>query len=222
MKLAHFDFETVFDLTSNAVNVLVIESEEHFFRYYRELFSQINGEEGGFCLSEGENILKLSKTAICVDHYMSLQINDKRYLTKLYSALQQITETNFLRDYQQLCEAAADFFAKLNAESDCPLTYDDEGGVVSLLKAFDVHIEEESSLLEELLLWIRFYANFLHTKCFFFVNLKTVLPASSLSALYHEAALNDVCLFLLENTQREKLEMEVITILDRDLCEFLA
>lgn len=222
MKLAHFDFETVFDLNSNAVNVLVIESEEYFFRYYRELVSQINGEEGGFCLSDDDVILKLAKSAACVDHYLSLQISDKKHLSKLYAVLQQIAETSFLREYQRLSEAMADFFAKLNAESDSPLTYNVEGGIVGLLKAFDVRIEKESSLLEELIQWIRFHANFLHIKCFFFVNLKTMLSSSSISALYHEAALQDVCLFLLENTQRKKLDGEIVTILDRDLCEFLA
>ena len=54
------------------------------------------------------------------------------------------------------------------------------------------------------------------------MNLKTVLSAEELTALYHEAALDEVCLFLLENTQREKLPAEVVTIIDRDLCEILA
>lgn len=55
-----------------------------------------------------------------------------------------------------------------------------------------------------------------------FYESKKVLSAEELTALYHEAALDDVCLFLLENTQREKLPAEVVTIIDRDLCEILA
>lgn len=38
---------------------------------------------------------------------------------------------------------------------------------------------------------------------------------------YHEMALNEISVFLLENTLKTKLEGEKITIIDRDLCEIV-
>lgn len=221
MKLAHYDFENVFEISPNNINVLVVESEEIFFQYCSELFSQMAGEPGNFCLYEKEEFLRLDKVGTFVWDYFSLQINDKKLISKLYTSLQQVAETHYLREYQQICTLFAEFFAKLNAESECPISYDTESGLTALFKAFDVKIEQENTLLEKLLLYVRLQTTFLKTKCFFFVNLKTVLPEQALMSFYHEMQLNDICIFLLENTQKPKLPSETITVIDRDLCEIL-
>ena len=222
MKLAHYDFENVFEITPDKVNVLIVESEDYFFNYCRELYCQTEGEDGNFCLSEGDTILRLEKVGVFVWDYMSLQSKDKRITTKLYSSLQQIAENNFLKEYQNICVLFADFFAKLNSESECSISYDEEGGMAALFKAFDVHVEEEDGLLEKLILYVRLNVAFFKTQCFFFANLKTVLTEKALWAFYHEMQLNEVSIFLLENTQKPKLPCEVVTIIDRDLCEILA
>ncbi len=222
MRLAHYDFENLFEISSDRVNVLIVESENCFFNYCRELFDQTAGETGNFCLSEGDESLRLDKVGAFVWDYFSLQSNDKKILTKLYSSLQQIAETHFLREYQQLLTLFADLFSKLNAESDCPISYDEEIGLPALFKCFDVKIEQESGLLEKLILFVRLQTAFFKTKCFFFANLKTVLTEDELLTFYHEMQLHDVCIFLLENTQKPKLPSEIITIIDRDLCEIIA
>lgn len=222
MKLAHYDFENVFEITPDKVNVLIVEPEDYFFNYCRELLGQTEGEEGNFCLSDGDVILRLEKSSVFVWDYMSLQYNDKRITTKLYSSLQEIAENNFLKEYQNICVMFADFFSKLNSESDCPINYDEEGGMTALFKAFNVHIEEDNGLLEKLISYVRLNVAFFKTKCFFFANLKTVLTEKALLAFYHEMQLNDVCIFLIENIQKPKLSCEVITVIDRDLCEILA
>lgn len=222
MKLAHFDFENTFSLQPGRVNVLVVEPEKQFFLYCSELCGQAAGEPGKFCLSEGDAELSIAKCCAFIADYFSLQVNDKKFSTKLYRSLQEIAETHFLREYQQICTLLAEFFQKLNAESDCPLEYDGEDRLGAILKAFGVRIASEDTLLQSILLYMRASCAFFKTKCFFFMNLKTVLSAEELAALYHEAALDEVCLFLLENTQREKLPAEVVTIIDRDLCEILA
>lgn len=222
MKLAHYDFDNVFDIVPEKVNILIIEPEDQFFDYCSELSGQIAGGEGNFILSQGDMGLRLDKSAVFLWDYLSLRARDKKITPKLYSSLQQIAENHFLAEYQNICMMFADFFAKLNAESDCPISYDEEGGMEALFKAFDVHIEEEEGLLEKLLLFVRLNVAYFKTKCFFFANLKTVLPERSLAMFYHEMQLNDVCIFLLENTQKPKLAGEVVTIIDRDLCEILA
>lgn len=113
-------------------------------------------------------------------------------------------------------------FDKLNAESDCPIDYNEESGVQELFKAFGVCVRKEETLLENLLLFVRAHAFLLKTRCFFFVNLKTVLTEKQLKDFYHETELAEICVFLLENTCKPKLPGETVTVIDRDLCEFLA
>lgn len=223
MKFVHFDLDTVFDVVPETVNVLVVEPEDLFFRYCRELAEQMNGNPGNYCLSEGETVLPLSKAAVLVKDYLALNVGEKKFSAKLYRSLQEIAERHFLREYQKITELLADFFVKLNAESDCPITYDNDGGISALLKSFDVHIaDDDDTLLERLLLFIHANVMFFNTRCFFFINLKTVLSEDSLLKLYHELKLREICIFLLENTQKPKLSGEQHIIIDRDLCEILA
>ena len=222
MRLAHYDFETVFEISPDRVNVLVVESEEHYFQYCAELSAQIAGGEGNFCLSEGEAILPLSKAGLLTSDYLSLQVNEKKFTTKPYRSLQEVAERSCLQELQQLSTVFADFFVKLNAQSDCPLDYDAECGLEPILKAFGVCFEEGASLLENIVLYMRAHSVFVRTRCFFWVGLKSVLSERQLAQLYHEAELLEVNLFLLENVQKPRLSEEIVTVIDRDLCEFIA
>lgn len=221
MKLAHYDIESVFDVVPGRPNVLVVENEAHFFGYSAELFGQIAGGEGNFCLSEGEAILPLSKAGVLFHDYLSLQVNEKRFSAKLYRMLQEAAERSCLPEYQQLCNSFSAFFAKLNAEADCPLDYEEDCGMESLFKAFGVCLEAGESLTERLLLSMRAHRLFARTRCFFFVGLKGVLSPEQLAQFYYEAELQEMPLFLLENVQKSPLAGEIVTVIDRDLCEFV-
>jgi len=222
VKLAHFDLDSVLELVPGKVNVLVVEDEQLFWNYCNQLYSQINGGEGGFCLSDKEENLSFSQNCFFVWDYFSLPVNDKKTVGKLYKSLQEIAQNSFPQEYDALCTAFATFFSKLNSQSDCAITYNMETGVANLFKAFDVALEGADSLLESLCLFLQSKAHFFGTKCFFMCNLKTVLSKQQLAQLYREAELWGICLFLLENTVKEKLPHETLTIIDRDLCEILA
>lgn len=50
---------------------------------------------------------------------------------------------------------------------------------------------------------------------------KKLLNEKDLKSLYYEAQLEDVCLFLLENTLKNKTDEEFVTLIDKDLCEII-
>ena len=222
MKQAHFDFENTFEIEAGRINVLVVESEEKFFGYCAELFGQIGGAPGNFCLSDREETLSLAEHAALIYDYFDLRVNERKLQSKLYRDLQAVAERNFLREYRQICMLLSDFLAKLNAESECPIDYDEDSGLEELFRSLGVCIRQEEGLPERLISYVRIYAAYFRTRCFFFVNLKTVLTGKQLLEFYHEAALMDVGIFLLENMQKPKLEGEIVTIIDRDLCEIVA
>lgn len=202
--------------------MLVLEGEREFFDYCSQLVKQEAGQDGGFCLSVNDESLSFAKCADVIYEYFSVESYNKKFATKLFRFLQNTGEENFMREYRSVCEQFASFFAKLNSESCCPVTYDEETGMAALLKAFDVRIEWGESLIERLLTYMQAGISLLKTRVFFFINLKTVLSPQELLQLYHEAELLQVCVFLVENTAKPKLEGEKITILDRDLCEIIA
>ena len=222
MKLAHFDFENVFELSPGIVNVLVIEPENYFFKYCSEIQRQINGGEGCFVLSENDEILNLSKCAVFTESYWSFQVNERKVSSKLYSSLAEIAETKFLQDYRNICQQILEFLMKLNAESECPICFGDEVDMSLLFKMFGVDIEVGDTFLEKLLAFMRVQSILCGMQCFFFVNLKTFLTEKELKLLYHEVELMESCIFLIENTYKPKLPAEHVIIIDRDLCEILA
>lgn len=173
-------------------------------------------------LSENDEILDISKCSAFTESYLPFQINDKKVSSKLYSALRDIAETNFLQDYRSICVQISSFISKLNAESDCPISCEEEIDMTALFKVLGVNIESGDTLLEKLLMYIRVKSCFLGIRCFFFVNLKTFLTAKELEMFYHEAELMEICIFLLENTFKPKLACERVVIIDNDLCEILA
>lgn len=114
------------------------------------------------------------------------------------------------------------FFEKLNGETDFPIDFDTESSLTQLLKAYGVRWKDEKeSLLESIVSFIHFNARILGIKCFAFFNLKNFLNEKDLKSLYYEAQLEDVCLFLLENTLKNKTDEEFVTLIDKDLCEII-
>jgi CRISPR-associated protein Csn2 len=222
MTLSHYDFENIFELNSNIVNVLIVEREDYFFKYCTELNTQINGGDGNFCLFNGDSKLSLAKTSIIFTDLINVALNDKKVTTKLFAYLTDIANTKFIEEIARLRTLWADIFAKLNVESDCRLDYDGGEDLPSLFKAFGVKIaDDDDGLLEKLVSYINVSSSLMKIKNFFFVNLKSFLSEEQLKKLYYETQLNEVNLFLLESCEKQALENEKIIIIDKDLCEIV-
>lgn len=221
MKLAHFDLESVFDIKPGEINILVVEAEDQFYKYQKEIYMQCQGEDGGFCLFEGDKDLSFDKQALLIKDYFFFDLNDKKLINKLYASLSEITLNSFEEKYWQIKEMIKILFAELDAESECSIDYEEENGIINLMKAFGVHVKTEDSLLGNLSAYIKLNTFYLKKRCVFLVNLKTVLTEAAVKMFYHEMALNEISVFLLENTLKTKLEGEKITIIDRDLCEIV-
>jgi CRISPR type II-A-associated protein Csn2 len=222
MTLSHYDFETIFQLNSFLVNVLIVEREDYFFKYCAELNNQISGGDGNFCLYDGDNKLSLAKNSIIFTDLFNISVNDKKVTTRLLAYLTDLANNKFILEIAELHTVWADIFSKMNAESDCRLDYDGGEDLSALFKAFGVKIaDDDDSLLDRLVSYINVSSSLLKIKNFFFVNLKSFLNLDELKKLYHEAQLNEVNLFLLESAEREVLEQEKIVIIDKDLCEIV-
>ncbi len=220
MTLSHIDFQTVFDLDD--INVLVVECAKTFTKYCKEISSSIQEEGGNFCLFDRGKSLKMGKYCILVSDVLSLEMESKKITNKLFIDLKNLVEMEYAVQWYKLKTEIYQFLSNLNSNSLYPLEYDEENDISALLKAFNVRLlEEEDSLLERLVSYVKIGARYLGIKQYFFVNLKCFLSDEDLLLLYKEIMLENVGIFLLENTLREKLEGEKILVIDKDLCEIL-
>ena len=142
MKLAHFDLESVFDIKPGEINILVVEAEDQFYKYQKEIYMQCQGEDGGFCLFEGDKDLSFDKQALLIKDYVFFDLNDKKLINKLYASLSEITLNSFEEKYWQIKEMIKILFAELDAESECSIDYEEENGIINLMKAFGVHVKQ--------------------------------------------------------------------------------
>ena len=61
MKLATGLFQDVIDIDEGAAVSLIIEKPDMYYRFLKEMYDQIEGNDGEFILSEESEILKISK-----------------------------------------------------------------------------------------------------------------------------------------------------------------
>ena len=82
-----------------------------------------------------------------------------------------------------------------------------------------VSLENEAeSFLEKIVQYLRILSALCRVRVVFFLQLKAFLKEEELRELYKEAAYCKIQLVLIESVMRDKIEMEDICIIDRDMC----
>lgn len=222
MTISHIELSSPIGLSSDTVNVLVVEPEDKFFSYAEELVSLSGGGDGLFALFDGDKKLSFKKDVKLTENIFDISFNDKKAQSFLIGELNGIAEGDLAAEYSALVQNIFSFLAKLGGQSSFPIEFDEETALQPILKAFDVHWQENyENLLERLSSMLKFYSSVFKIRCFIFINLKCFLTKEQLKLFYKEAELEDVCLLLLENTLKEKIDGEKITLIDKDLCEIL-
>jgi CRISPR type II-A-associated protein Csn2 len=92
----------------------------------------------------------------------------------------------------------------------------------TLLKSVKLSVSNEyDTQLSKICDYIDIVSQVFDKKLFVFFNLKTVLEESELIELYEYCNYKKVHLLLCENTNREKVSHEKITLIDKDLCQII-
>lgn len=222
MILSHIELSAPVELSPDKVNVLVVEPEDKFFSYAEELVALSNGGDGLFALFDGDKKLSFKKDVKLTENIFDIPFNDKKAQSFLIGELNGIAEGDLAAEYSALTQNIFSFLAKLSGQSSFPIEFEEDAGLQPLLKAFGIRWQEiYENLLERLSSMIKFYSSVFGIKCFIFINLRCFLSKEKLALFYKEAELEDVSLFLLENTLKDKIDGEKITLIDKDLCEIL-
>ena len=222
MKLVHPSMEKHIELEENIVNVLVLEAPELFKVLTQELYSQCNGGEGSFVLSQAHNELEIAKFADITFNVFALDCNSRKIANKLYENLRKIAyDEEMYLSTQEITSKALGYLEKLAEYADYSLVHKEEIDIVDFLKIFDIEIDAfADSVLEKIVAYMEVMRNFLKIELFIFINIKSYLTEKELQELYKQAAYMKARLLLIEATTKEwVLEEEMVTVIDKDLCE---
>lgn len=221
MRLAHVDMERVIELDFRKAAEWIIESPVLFRKYVQLLNCQIESGEGGFVLSDNDDILDISKCVEIIMNPFALDFEDRKIQKKLYTELQKIAygEELFL-ETQKMTAALQGYIFQLENICGYDIEIDTAVDIQMLFKAMGVRAEgREYNFSEKLVQYMKVMSELLGKKLLVFVNIRSYLENEQVQELMKNAVYNEISLLFIENMQRNFSTIENCYIIDEDGCE---
>lgn len=218
MKLVYPVIDLHLCLQENLVQVVSVEEPHLFTAMVSDLWRQMSGESGNFILSDGEKIKNISKELEMIINPFAINCNERKILNKLYQEVADVMET----DIEQIASINSEIVAllsKMEAKLPYPLNYNLELDIMSLIKLYNIRIEDESIVFADRIIdYLRIYHQICRVEHFVFVNLKQYLTLDELKGIYEFASYEKLNLILLEGRYQSKCDGEKNWIIDKDRC----
>lgn len=206
-------------LIENAITVLSVEAPSAYQKIMHDFWQQYNGNEGSFILSENGKELKIQKNVECIYNPFSVNLNDKKILTKLYHELSLQGDSLLQEDGIELRESIISYFDKLLNTVPYNITYNFEFELSSIIKALDVQTDSTTdTLTEKLCSYMNLLQQLYGISIFVISNLKCLLQNTDLQLLYEYAEYNKINLIIIEPIHTPHIKDEKCWIIDKDLC----
>lgn len=221
MTLAHSELHENIYFKRNNIAEWIVESPELFGMYIGELYEQYIGKDGRFALSHDEKLLDVSRSMEIIFHPFSLDINEKKLLSKIYIQLQTLAndEIMYLKT-REIIQELQQYFFELEQNYEITLTIEDDIDLQILFKLLGVKTESTTKdYFEKLMLYIRLQNIFLSKKLFVLVNARCYLSDEQIIELSLFAQHNEVYILFYEGYQRDFTNFENRYIIDKDKCE---
>ena len=224
MKLVHPELNYQIEFRENIVNLIVIEDKKVFREYVGELYSQCMelNDSGRFVLSNEEKEIKLSKKVEIILDFYSLDINNKKIITKVYNKLKEIsTEEDMYVETGKINSEIVRYVDKIVDISDYPLEFSIDIDIVDLFKMANVKfLKDYTSELDRICDYISVVNEITGKDIFIFVNFRDFFELEELEEFYKFAAYKKIFLIVIENEVNNVCnEFEKVFVLDKDLCE---
>ena len=221
MKLVHPALQMKVELIENQVIIWEIESPAIFRKYLEELLSQSNGQEGKFVLSADDlQEMEFHKNVELILSPFEVDVNDKKYLNKIYAELKQLAfEEKYYLQTQQLCSSISSYLLELEQDISIHLTFEREIDFGQIIKASGIKIEDESRLLEKLVQYLQVAAYLMKKRVIIFVGLSMYLEEEEREELLKQAFYLKLYVILLEQQEICCTSSYKRYIIDKDECE---
>lgn len=221
MKICHFDFSKPIELKCGSA-VLVAENPNKFLQYCQDFISQQSGGDGSFIVDDDGKTLSFKKFGSIVFDLLNLSLNDKKIITGVYDRIEKIASENYALDYSDIKSRILSFIDMISIDSPLQIEYNADFCLQDVLKAIKVQpCEEDRSFVCKVADYLDATADFLGTRIFVLVNLRTFVNDEDFSMLLTHISHSNYAVLFLERVQYDRVKNESVRIIDNDLCEII-
>ena len=219
MILIHKDLKTEIEITEEQINIWVIESKSLLGGFIRELMEQSRGEDGGFVLYEGKEVLRLKDHIDIISDYFNISFNSKKIQSRILKVLTKYAEDDLFQSTIDLKGHLQQYIEGLIDMSDMDIKYDENLDIADILKLYSICIDDlQGTILETIIRYLRLCVKIFEKQCYIFVNLSYYMDAEEIKELYKFIQYEKICALFIENTMEEYHKDKNCVILDSDYC----
>lgn len=220
MKIVHPDLQMKIECKEGCTAILIIESPMLLRKYLGELWKQVHSQSGMFVLTDMEKEMEFHKEADMILNPFDVDVNDKRFLSKVYSELKEMAyQEDYYLKTQSLISSVTAYFLELEQNASVSLKCG-EFELTQLFKALEIRIDDcENEVLGKLGQYLHVASKLLKKKLVLFFNLSTYLECEEIEELLKEAFYLDLRVLLIEAQEISLAIPKKCYIIDRDGCE---
>jgi CRISPR-associated protein Csn2 len=197
-----------------------IENVNSWRNFIESLWVQANGDAGNIFITDKDKEVKVDKDVSVIFNPFSLDVNDKKIISKLYVEMKNITEQDMYVQKMELNSDIVNLLDEINARISYPIEFNLELDIQQLFKLYNVKINmHDASLIERISNYVKLAHQILGIKIFVFVHLKQYLSDEEWGYFNEMIVYEQVAVLLLENSvlMSEALN-EKWWIIDADNC----
>lgn len=220
MKLASPLVKHVIEFRDNVVSSLVIENPRLLRDYVQGLYDAVTEGEREFVLSEDGKDLRIGDELELIDRLVPFDLNSKTLTAALLKRLEKIAlqPENRLESARLVAEFV-NYVNRLSMEVSHEIECEKET-IGVLLKALGPRFaDDDTSLSNRVLDYMRLMRDFAGRHIFVFVNARSYLSDNELSEIFDIALSEKLRVLLIDSSAKGLLPNEDRLLIDDDLCE---
>lgn len=219
MIITHVRNDLRIEINENQIPVLVLENQSIFSNFIEDFYKQCDGNDGEIVLYEEGKIISLSKYAMILSDYFSLDLNGSRIRTRLYKEMESVGIENGIEKEEFTRHGVVMLEKIISSMHFDHVVYDLNLDWNNIFKLFELRIEEDYLCLQEKIIsFLRIGSELLNLKLLAFVDLKAYFSEQELLEIYQISKYLKLNLLLIESKESEALPSEKIYIIDKDKC----
>lgn len=207
-------------LSVGVATVLVVEHPEIYTDMVETLWVLGNADSSDKLglMKSGESV-PLNKTLCFIESPLTINLNERKLLAKLLEIMKNNAEDQFFEEIQQLNTTIINLLDRISCTEVYPLEMSVDMDIAGLFKLYNLRLaEDDDTLFERLITYIRLTHQILHLDVYVFHGIKAFFTETQFIQLQEVLLQEQVYCLFIESSDWKLQECGRRVIIDKDLC----